>query len=274
MKVLQTIKSKPTMDGNEVRISRVADFHHLRLDPFLMIDELKSDDKAEYIGGFPPHPHRGIETFTYIRKGGFEHRDQLGNRKTISAGDVQWMSTGYGVVHSEMPVAESEGMHGFQIWINMPARDKLREARYQDSVEEGLPEMISSQGATLTALAGKWQLEQQSVVSPLNDLASDASIADLYLPESTSVVLDRSVHDQVFILVYQGELNGFTSHSLLITDPQVPLDLKSGNASRALVFSANKLREQIVHYGPFVMNTQDQLQQAFQDYRAGKFGSI
>ncbi len=108
----------PTQDGDGVNIKRIAAFNGQKLDPFLMIDEIRSDDSSDYIGGFPPHPHRGIETFTYIKKGGFEHRDQLGNVKAIRAGDIQWMSTGSGVIHSEMPLADSEqGLHGFQIWL-------------------------------------------------------------------------------------------------------------------------------------------------------------
>ncbi len=119
MKIIRTNKAQATQDGAGVNINRIAGFDGKSLDPYLMIDELKSDNRSDFMAGFPPHPHRGIETFTYIRKGGFEHRDQMGNVKAIRSGDVQWMSTGRGVVHSEMPLSDAQGMHGFQIWLNM-----------------------------------------------------------------------------------------------------------------------------------------------------------
>ncbi|MCT8985403.1 pirin family protein [Shewanella sp. KJ10-1] len=158
MKVLQRFTAEAAMDGDGVNIHRVSDFEQLRFDPFLMIDEIKSNEQQDFIGGFPPHPHRGVETFTYIRKGGFEHRDQMGNVKPIHAGDVQWMSTGRGVVHSEMPLAGAhDGLHGFQIWLNMPAKDKMRPPIYQDSTHRNKPQQSNDHGATLNALAGHWR---------------------------------------------------------------------------------------------------------------------
>lgn len=274
MKVLKQTRSQPTQDGDGVKISRIADFGGQLLDPFLMIDELKSDDEADFIGGFPPHPHRGIETFTYMIKGGFEHADQMGNRKIIASGDVQWMSTGYGVVHSEMPVATDHGMHGFQIWINMPARDKLRPARYQDSVGTGLPVLSNASGAQLRLLAGEWSLQGQTAVSALNELSGNASIADLTLAASGQAQLDRSAFEQVLVYIHSGELNGYPAGTLLLVEPSQPLELQSKTGAGALIFSANKIRERIVHWGPFVMNTEAELHQAVADYRAGKLGSI
>lgn len=274
MKVLKQTQSQPTQDGDGVNISRIADFSGQLLDPFLMIDELKSDDEADFIGGFPPHPHRGIETFTYMIKGGFEHADQMGNRKIIASGDVQWMSTGFGVVHSEMPVATENGMHGFQIWVNMPARDKLRPARYQDSVGTGLPVLHNATGASLRLLAGEWSLGDSSAVSPLNELSGNASIADLTLSSGGQAQLDRSAFEQVLVYIHTGELNGFRAGTLLVADPSHALILQSQNGAGALIFSANKIRERIVHWGPFVMNTEAELHQAVADYRAGKLGSI
>lgn len=273
MRILQTLKRRATQDGDGVKISRIADFRSLRLDPFLMIDELKSDNQADFFGGFPPHPHRGIETFTYMLKGGFEHRDQLGNRKVISDGDVQWMSTGFGVIHSEMPVVEDDQMHGFQIWINMPASEKLRPARYWDSTQQPLVE-ITHQGVILRALAGDWELGNQTVFSPLQELAADAAIADVTLPKGAMANIDRREFDQVFVFVYRGEVSGLSEGELAIVDPQSPLILDASKDSGALIFSGNKLNEEIVHYGPFVMNTSAQIDQALRDYRDGKFGAI
>ena len=274
MKVLNKVMSTPTQDGDGVKISRVADFTGQHLDPFLMIDELKSDDEADFIGGFPPHPHRGMETFTYMIKGGFEHRDQLGNRKIIKSGDVQWMSTGFGVVHSEMPVSTDDGMHGFQIWVNMAAKDKLRPAIYQDSVETGLPELHNEAGATLRLLAGQWSIGDNVASSSLCNLSANAAIADLSLQPSGEVVIERHDVEQVLMYVHTGNINGHPARTLLILDPNEQIHAESETGGGALIFSAKKLKEPVAHMGPFVMNTQAELQQAVADYRAGKFGTI
>ena len=274
MQITDVMQSAPTQDGDGVKISRIADFKGLKLDPFLMIDELKSDERSDYIGGFPPHPHRGIETFTYMIKGGFEHQDQMGNKKVISGGDVQWMSTGYGVVHSEMPVADEGGMHGFQIWVNMPAKDKLRPARYQDSVDSGLPVLENGKGASLKALAGSWELQGEIAQSPLSELSADAAIADITLAEGAHAELNRSAFEQVFVFVHSGEVSGYGAGHLIKVDPSQPLYLTSEKGGGALIFSANSLGEPIAHYGPFVMNSEAELRQAIEDYQAGKFGVI
>lgn len=274
MKVIEVMKSVATSDGDGVKISRVADFSGQHLDPFLMIDELKSDDQADFIGGFPPHPHRGIETFTYMIKGGFEHKDQLGNRKVISSGDVQWMSTGYGVVHSEMPLATEEGMHGFQIWVNMPAKDKLRPAIYQDSVDTPLPVQIDEFGAQLKALAGQWQFAGKTVTSPLTQLSANAAIADLTLPKNSSATLDCQLNEQILVYVHTGKVNGFSAGQLLVIEPRSILELSAQEEAGMLIFTGSRINEQVAHMGPFVMNTQAELRQAIDDYRTGKFGEI
>ncbi|TKB48685.1 pirin family protein [Ferrimonas sediminicola] len=274
MKLLNLTNSVATQDGDGVNISRVADFRNLTLDPFLMIDELKSANESDYIGGFPPHPHRGIETFTYILEGGFEHRDQMGNRKVIGPGHVQWMSTGFGVVHSEMPVAGAGGMHGFQIWVNMPAKEKLRPARYQDSVATGIPEIRGGDGALLRILAGSWAMAGQQADSPIGDLAGQASVADLRLQPGARATLDRRHQQRLFLYVYAGRINGYRQGKLLLADPATPLDLGSEEGGGALIFSGNPIGEKIVHMGPFVMNSEAEIRQAVEDYQAGKFGTI
>lgn len=274
MQVLKVLTRKATQDGDGINIARVADFSGKLLDPFLMIDELKSDDKADYMGGFPPHPHRGIETFTYILKGGFEHQDQLGNKKVIRDGDVQWMSTGFGVVHSEMPVADSEGMHGFQIWLNMPAEHKLRPARYQDSTEQALPVLEKEGHYSLKALAGSWQLEGQEVYSPLMDLAANGAIADLRLLAGANVELDKRDYQQFLVFIYQGGVNGYEEGRLLIVDSSELIELQADSDAGLLLFSGNRINEPVAHLGPFVMNTQAELRQAVEDYQSGKFGAI
>ena len=278
MKVLKVIQSQATQDGDGVNIARVADFSGKSLDPFLMIDELKSNNANDYIGGFPAHPHRGIETFTYIIKGGFEHQDQLGNKKAITAGNVQWMSTGYGVVHSEMPIADQQaGMHGFQIWLNMPAKDKLRPARYQDSSESGLPTLTNNNGATLILLAGQWTLDGQTATSPLTGLAGNGAIADLRLISERQASFDLSAYEQVLLYVHSGLLTNpvLAAGQMVIVDSKqlvsISCDLKGAGV---LILAGNKIKEKIVHMGPFVMNTQEEIQQAINDYQNGKFGEI
>jgi redox-sensitive bicupin YhaK (pirin superfamily) len=276
MKVLNLVNAQATQDGDGVNISRIADFSGKHFDPFLMFDELKSDNKNDYIGGFPAHPHRGIETFTYMIKGGFAHQDQLGNKKTISAGNVQWMSTGYGVVHSEMPIAdELEGMHGFQIWLNMPAKDKLRPARYQDSTR--LPVLSNELGASLKLLAGHWRFGGVNASSPLTGLAGNGAIADITLAPNAQASLDLSHYQQVLVYVHTGALLKPLIHSgqMAIVDAKQLLSMTGAEQGAcALILAGNKINEKIAHMGPFVMNTAEELRQAIDDYQNGKFGAI
>ncbi|AWL11547.1 Putative quercetin 2,3-dioxygenase [Saliniradius amylolyticus] len=275
MKIIDVQNSRPTQDGAGVNIRRVADFQRLSLDPYLMIDELKSDNKADYMAGFPAHPHRGIETFTYIRKGGFEHRDQMGNKKVIGAGDVQWMSTGFGVVHSEMPVEGDEGLHGFQIWLNMPAKDKLRPPQYQDSTDSGLPVVSNHSGARLTALAGNWALDGQAVSSPLQGLAASGAIADVELRASGQAQLNLSAWEQALIYVHSGSLTEASTCQLLRIQGGAEVTLTaSEQGAGALVLLGHRIGEKIAHMGPFVMNNEAELRQAVMDYQAGRMGSI
>lgn len=294
MKVLSQFSAKAAMDGDGVNIRRVADFVTTKFDPFLMIDEIKSDDEQDFIGGFPAHPHRGMETFTYIRKGGFEHRDQMGNVKAIRAGDVQWMSTGFGVVHSEMPLADAvDGLHGFQIWVNMPAKDKLRPATYQDTAGSASVEATNDTGATLKALAGDWGFKDQPLISAtIQGVAGEAAIADLSIAPNAEATLDLSQHEFVALYLYQGGLyksdssKGEDSHwssasnqhhqgEFLVIDSQSVLKLKADERGAGmLLFAGKPIREKIVQMGPFVMNTQAEIQQAIRDYQEGRFGHI
>lgn len=294
MKVLSQFSAQAAMDGDGVNIRRVADFVTTKFDPFLMIDEIKSDDEQDFIGGFPAHPHRGMETFTYIRKGGFEHRDQMGNVKAIRAGDVQWMSTGFGVVHSEMPLADAvNGLHGFQIWVNMPAKDKLRPAKYQDTAGSTSVEATNNTGASLKALAGDWGFKDQPLISAaIQGLAGEAAIADLSLAPNAEATLDLSQHEFVALYLYQGGLyksdssKGEDSHwssasnqhhqgEFLALDSQTVLQLKTDERGAGmLLFAGKPIREKIVQMGPFVMNTQAEIQQAIRDYQEGRFGQI
>ncbi|WP_462156560.1 pirin family protein [Pseudoalteromonas sp. GB56] len=278
MNILHVFKAQPTQDGDGVNIQRIPGFDGRFLDPFLMIDELKSDDRQDFIGGFPAHPHRGIETFTYIIKGGFEHRDHMGNKKAVRSGDVQWMSTGRGVVHSEMPLADSEGLHGFQIWINMDSADKMNPPLYQDSSESGLPVEDNGQGLALKALAGSWQIGDKTVVSPLTRLSASAAIADVSIDSGSQVDLPAMQSETALVYIHSGSLTvqgkQYTSGTLLIVDPREPIKAQADEQAGFLMLKGQPLQQPIAHWGPFVMNTQEQLHQAVEDYRQGRFGTI
>jgi len=287
LKVLQRFSALPAVDGNGVNIHRIADFDQLRFDPYLMIDEIKSDDQQDFIGGFPPHPHRGVETFTYIRQGGFEHRDQLGNVKAIRAGDVQWMSTGSGIVHSEMPLADAkEGLHGFQIWLNMPAKDKMRPAIYQDTSEQANPSMENEHGANLKALAGNWGFSYNPLMlsATIQGLAGHGAIADLTLAEYGFATLNLAGHQTVCAYIYSGELHYVNAQGLreiagagqmLVLDPHDISHFQTeATGAGLLLLVGNPINEAIVQMGPFVMNTQAEIDQAVRDYQQGRFGKI
>lgn len=262
-----------TQDGDGVNIKRIAAFNGTPLDPFLMIDEIRSDDSSDFIGGFPPHPHRGIETFTYIKKGGFEHRDHMGNVKPIRAGDIQWMSTGRGVIHSEMPLADAvDGLHGFQIWLNMPAKDKMRPPRYYDSASDTLPKIHVGKGSSLVALAGHWRINDLAAEAPLQDLAANSSIADLSLMAGDSIALDCGAGEQLVVFCYEGDLQNLPCGFVAKSFEKVVLTATQN--SSVLLFRGTPIKEKIVHMGPFVMNTDAEIRQAIDDYRAGRIGVL
>jgi redox-sensitive bicupin YhaK (pirin superfamily) len=276
MMILAKKKAQATQDGDGVKISRIADFTGTLLDPYLMIDELKSDDKNDFIGGFPAHPHRGIETFTYMLKGGFAHKDQMGNSAAITAGNVQWMSTGYGVIHSEMPITDEKGsMHGFQIWLNMPAKDKLRAPRYQDSTS--LPQIHNNTGAGIKLLAGTWTFAGKTAASSLTGLTANGALADLTLDSLGKATFDLSDAQQVLVYVHTGRFSSppLQTGELAVVDAQQALVITAAEeGAGALILVGNKINEKIVHMGPFVMNTEQEIRQAVSDYQQGLFGRI
>lgn len=277
LKIRHRIPQQDTQDGDGVKIRRVADFRAALLDPFLMVDELRSDDSKDYIGGFPPHPHRGIETFTYIRKGGFEHRDHLGNRETIREFGTQWMSTGSGVLHSEMPLADAtKGMHGFQIWVNMAAKDKFRAPIYQDSNTIANPLVTDAAGNSLRALAGEWRFNRQTISAPITDLSASARLADVQVLPGQNVELGSFEQGMLGLLVYEGEIaEGEHKNVFLLLEPGSSVSFSASSlGAKVLVFVGEPLKEPVIHYGPFVMNTEQQIHDALRDYQAGAFGRI
>ncbi|GEK11197.1 pirin family protein [Pseudoalteromonas sp. McH1-7] len=274
MKIRRIQKAQATSDGAGVKINRVAGFDGKSLDPFLMIDELRSEDPKDFMAGFPPHPHRGIETLTYIRKGGFEHQDQMGNRKAIQAGDVQWMSTGRGVIHSEMPLSDKEGMHGFQLWLNMPAKEKMRAPRYQDSTKQPAKQVMLDETSYFTALAGTWQVGEMQLKTALQELAGQSALADVWLQKGAHLQVDITQFAKVMIYIHTGQLESYGEQTLIELDSDFLLDMVATNNVGFLLLAGQPINEKIAHMGPFVMNTQEELQQAVRDYQMGRFGDI
>ena len=271
--VVSLIRSQPSQDGDGVQIKRIHDFGG-GIDPFLMLDELGSDRPDDYIGGFPPHPHRGIQTLTYVIHGGLTHEDHMGHSSTINAGDAQWMHTGRGIVHSEMPLTDHHGLHAFQLWLSLAAKDKLSEATYRDVRATEMPH-LQGEGAKLIALGGKWHAiePQQDVAGPLDALAGDGGLAHVILEPGGRLLLEQE-SPMLAVYVFAGELEIGeqripAGHLVRLGDgQQLPLSSEAG--AQALLLSGTPHQEPIAHYGPFVMNTQDELEQALNDYRSGR----
>jgi hypothetical protein len=267
------LDSRPTSDGDGVKIRRTLGVHRHDLDPFLMIDEIRADEAADYVGGFPPHPHRGIETFTLMFEGGFEHRDHLGHQEALRDGGAQWMSTGRGVIHSEMPLAQEGRLHGFQLWVNLPAAQKMKAPEYAQADAAALPVRELSGGVRAKVFGGRWQLQGEDVVSPLDRLAAGARVLELTLPGEAEVRLPTPAEDAVLVYVIDGSLQDgapVRAGQTAIYGAGAELALSAGPAgARLLVLAGTPLGEPIAHHGPFVMNTEEEIRQAIADYRNG-----
>lgn len=268
------IKGIATSDGAGVKLTRIIGQPGLPdLDPFLMLDEFGSDDPKAYIAGFPDHPHRGFETVTYMLNGKMRHFDSKGNEGLLGPGSVQWMTAGRGLVHSEMPMQEHGLMRGFQLWINLPAKDKMCEPRYQDISPEAVPVLDLGEGSSLKILVGSYN----DVSSPVVAGATEPFYFDLDLSEGKTLNLPTPAGHTVFTYVYEGELHVGPDKQVLgkqrlgiLSDGDI-LDLQTGNVgARAIVVGAKPLGESIARQGPFVMNTDAEIRQAFADYRAGR----
>ncbi len=268
------IPSHPSSDGDGVKIRRVAMFDQPVTDPFLMLDELSSDNPDDYIGGFPPHPHRGMETLTYLRHGSLEHRDHLGNRGLITSGGAQWMSAGRGIIHSEMPALDMRRLHGFQLWINLPAKEKMSAPKYRDVPAEEIPQLNFPQ-AQIQVIAGGWNINGQHCEGPLMDLAADAGYLDISLQAGTSLTITTPPEQRVIALVYKGQLDTSPlapEKSLLVFGQGDELPLQAHSETGLILLRGTPIREKVVHYGPFVMNSIEEIQQAIADYNSGRFG--
>ena len=274
--VARVIRARDTSDGAGVRLKRSLGSYELpELDPFLLLDEFRSDDPNDYLAGFPDHPHRGFETVTYMLAGHMEHRDHMGNRGDLAAGSVQWMTAGRGIIHSEMPRQEAGLMWGFQLWVNLPAKDKMTAPRYQDIPPEDVPEVVLPNGAgTVRVVAGSYD----GTAGAVSGIATDPLYLDLRLEPNAKLDVPVPAGHRALAYVYGGEARlgaetgtRLSSGQLGVLDDGNSLALRSGDAgARMLLIAGKPLNEPIVRHGPFVMNTKEQIVQAVRDYQSGK----
>ncbi|TDR80784.1 pirin family protein [Paludibacterium purpuratum] len=264
-------------DGAGVKLSRILTQPlQQRLDPFLMLDEFGSDTPGDYIAGFPEHPHRGFETVTYMLEGRMRHRDSVGNEGVLGPGDVQWMTAGRGVVHSEMPEQAEGRMRGFQLWVNLPAREKMTDPRYRGIAAADIPRLSPAPGVDVRLIAGMLDGQQGAV----GGIATDPQYLDISLAEGTEVVLPVPEGYRAFLYVYEGRALvggnqravGKGTMAVLDHGPgRLAVWLRAQEASRLLLIAGRPIEEPIAQWGPFVMNTRAELEQAFNDYNNGLF---
>ena len=271
--VARKIRGMPTSDGAGVRLTRVIGQPALdSFDPFLLLDELRSDNPDDYIEGFPNHPHRGFETVTYMLAGRMRHGDNQGNSGLLGPGSVQWMTAGKGIVHSEIPEQQDGLMWGFQLWVNLPAKDKLTKPRYQDIQGENVPEVELGPGARARVLVGT----VNGVKGPVMEVATDPLYFDLLLEPSASYTATLPEGHNAFAYVYQGDAKvGATgtdikAQEMALLSRGASLPVTAGDkGARLIVVAGRPLNEPVARYGPFVMNTAEEIHQAFADYQAG-----
>jgi redox-sensitive bicupin YhaK (pirin superfamily) len=275
--VERIVAGEATSDGAGVKLTRVLSRPlQRRLDPFLMLDAFGTDNPQDYIGGFPDHPHRGFETVTYMIAGRMRHRDSAGHEGLLSNGGVQWMTAGKGVIHSELPEQEDGRMEGFQLWLNLPAKDKLRAPWYRDIQSAEIPEFTTPEGVVVRVIAGVSHgidgAVQREVTEPL--------YLDISLPAGASFEQSLPASHNAFVYVYRGEVDIGATHvpaqrmAILGNGPDRDgVVLKAHRPSRALLIAGKPLGEPIAQYGPFVMNTQDEIFAAVQDFQSGKFAA-
>lgn len=274
------IESAATSDGAGVRLRRsLGQSPFARLDPFLMLDEFSSFDANDYIAGFPAHPHRGFETVTYLLDGHMLHEDHLGNRGDLKSGAVQWMSAGRGIIHSEMPQQEQGRMRGFQLWINLPAREKMKPAGYRDIDPAEIPVVSLPGGGRAKVIAGTLESEAQSVPGPIQGLATEPLYLDVELPAGAEFRQAVAAGHNAFIYVFEGGVEvgapgarrSLSTHSAGVLAPGDEVEVSAGaGGARFLLLAGRPLGEPVVQHGPFVMNTREEIEQAIRDYQNGE----
>jgi redox-sensitive bicupin YhaK (pirin superfamily) len=281
MTVVRTIRkvwrAKPVVEGAGVHLKRVFGYQEApQLDPFLLLDDFRSDDPAKYLPGFPWHPHRGIETITYVIQGDVEHRDSLGNKGDITSGDVQWMTAGSGIIHQEMPKGDEKGrMGGFQLWANLPASHKMMDPRYRDIKSSQIPEVSREGGGKVKVISG-WV---NGVQGPVRDIVTDPEYLDVTVPKGASFRHPVKRGHTVFAYVTSGNAY-FDMDRDCLCGPETLVFYGEGDAVHVtaeeedvgfLLASGKPIGEPVVWYGPIVMNTPEEIRIAFDEYRKGTF---
>jgi redox-sensitive bicupin YhaK (pirin superfamily) len=268
-------QAKPTLEGAGVHLRRAFGFGNTNdFDPFLLLDDFRSDLPEEYLAGFPWHPHRGIETITYVLAGSVEHGDSMGNHGSIGAGDVQWMTAGRGIIHQEMPKGDAEGhMHGFQLWANLPAALKMTAPRYQDIRAADIPSVTEDDGTTARVICGEFW----GVRGPVDGIAADPVYLDIAVPPGKRRRLPVETARHVFAYVFAGDgtfanASPAANRSLVLFDTGDAVEVEAGAGGiRFLLVSGEPLGEPVAWRGPIVMNTQEQLREAFEELERGTF---
>jgi quercetin 2,3-dioxygenase len=273
IEVSKIIDPIPASDGAGVKLKRSIGVEPNYFDPFLMLDEFGSDNKDDYIGGFPPHPHRGIETVTYMLAGKFEHEDSTGGKGEMSTGDVQWMKTGSGIIHSEMPAMTEGKLHGFQLWINMPAKLKMNKPEYI-YIDSKQMQIHKDADKKITTIAGKFGNSE----GPVKGHNVEPIYFDIELDEDKEFNFDLPPTHNSFIYLIEGEIKiGEKNHdkvkdsTLIILDKGEKLKVKAVTKSKFLLISGKPIGEPIARGGPFVMNTKEEIFKAIKDYQTGNF---
>jgi redox-sensitive bicupin YhaK (pirin superfamily) len=292
--VKQVLRPKPTIEGAGVKLQRAFGFGKTKeFDPFLLLDDFRNERPEDYVAGFPWHPHRGIETITYVLAGSVEHGDSLGNKGKMTAGDVQWMTAGSGILHQEMPKGDQQGrMHGFQLWANLPSRLKMTNPRYQDIPASAIPEITDNDGTRVRVVCGEFWGKR----GPVEGVAADPNYLDIFVPPNKTRRLQVETTRNAFAYVFAGSGTfrdasppaavltesavdpnarpeyDATNHSLVLFDRGDEIVVQAGiEGIRFLLVSGKPIEEPVAWYGPIVMNTQQELQQAFSELRDGNF---
>jgi redox-sensitive bicupin YhaK (pirin superfamily) len=293
--VKSIVTAKPTIEGAGVKLNRAFGFGNTsEFDPFLLLDDFRNDRPDDYRAGFPWHPHRGIETITYVLAGTVEHGDSLGNRGNLEAGDVQWMTAGRGILHQEMPQGDAQGrMHGFQLWANLPSSLKMTAPRYQDVKAAAIPEVVDDDGSRVRVVCGEFWGRR----GPIEGVAADPRYLDISVPPGKRKTFKVEVERHAFAYVFDGSgtfrdssapfgvltektdgVNEFVTReqtgnrSLVLFDRGDEVTVQAGDAGiRFLLVSGKPIEEPVAWHGPIVMNTQAELQQAFAELRGGSF---
>lgn len=271
--VQQVVRGLETADGDGVRLTRLIGGPALPLlDPFLLLDDFRSDDPDDYIGGFPPHPHRGFETVTYLMHGRMRHGDNAGHSGVIEHGGVQWMTAGRGIVHSEMPEQEDGLLAGFQLWVNLPAAHKMMAPRYQEFGAAKIPVETRAGGVAVKVVAGT---TRGGTRGPVHELITPVSYFDVTLPAGSRFEEPVAAERNAFVYVFEGRVTiagrSIDTFSLALLGAGDGVQIDAATDSRLLLVSGEPLQEPIARGGPFVMNTEAEVRQAYSDYRAGRF---